>query len=335
MKLILGIIVCGGCCAFAAGRAAWMHEAKFGVMTHYLAEWIAPDAHSSVEAWNAMVNGFDAEGLSAQLAEAGAGYHLITIGQNSGFYIAPNAAYDRLTGIRPSKLSRRDLVAALYEAHCKRGIRLIVYLPSGAPSRDRAATEALGWRNGPYANREFQEKWEQVIREWSRRWGTKVSGWWFDGCYFPNTMYRSPRPPNFASFAAAARAGNPNSALAFNRGVFYPLFSLTEQEDYIAGEVNEPERATVNSRYKEGILDGARIHMLSFLGATWGKGGKRFTDAQVVAYTRAILDRGGAVTWDAPVQRSGLIAAPFMDQLKALGKELGIRRATNAGGSGR
>ena len=92
-----------------------------------------------------------------------------------------------------------------------RGIRLIVYLPSGAPNADREAVKALEWRNGPHRNREFQRNWEQVIREWSLRWGKAVDGWWFDGCYWPNTMYRGETAPNFVSFAAAARAANPSS----------------------------------------------------------------------------------------------------------------------------
>ena len=48
---------------------------------------------------------------------------------------------------------------------------------------------------------EFQRKWEAVIREWSLRWGKSVSGWWIDGCYFADQMYRFDDEPNFASFA--------------------------------------------------------------------------------------------------------------------------------------
>ena len=37
--------------------------------------------------------------------------------------------------------------------------------------------------------------------EWSERWGNKIAGWWFDGCYWPNIMYQSCEAPNFGSFA--------------------------------------------------------------------------------------------------------------------------------------
>ena len=307
----------------AQDRAAWMQTARWGVMTHYLADWKAREHNLSlsVEQWNRMVDGFDTEGIARQLEAAGAKYYQISIGQNSGYYLSPNATYERLVGITPGKCSRRDLVADLYEALHKRGIRLMVYLPSGAPAQDKAADAALGWANGPIPNKEFQRKWEQVIREWSERWGKKVSGWWFDGCYFPNAMYRSPDPPNFASFAAAARAGNPDAALAFNPGVVYRILSLTPHEDFTAGEIDKPELVTIR-RGVAGKVDGTQIHMLSYLGETWGRGAPRFTAEQVIGYTKKVLDAGGAVTWDVPVELNGLISQPFLDQLAALKKAL-------------
>ena len=70
---------------------------------------------------------------------------------------------------------------------------------------------------------EFQRRWESIIREWSLRWGQDVSGWWIDGCYFPDQMYRFDDEPNFASFAAALKAGNPQAIVAFNPGVKVPV----------------------------------------------------------------------------------------------------------------
>ena len=310
----------------APRRAAWMKDARWGVMTHYLADWIARDQEGgspmTVERWNGLIDRFDVAGLAAQLESVGAGYLVLTIGQNSGFYLAPDAAYDHLVGIQPSKCSRRDLVADLADALGKRGIRLIVYLPSGAPSGDRVAVEALGWRNGPDRNREFQLRWERVIREWSDRWGKTVSGWWFDGCYWPNTMYRAEDAPNFASFAAAARSGNPDGVVAFNPGVVDRSLSITPHEDYTAGEVNDPDRLMIR-RAVDGSVDGAQIHVLSYLGETWGKGSPRASDDQVVAWSRKVAKAGGAITWDVPIGRSGLIAPPFLEPLTAVGKAIG------------
>jgi hypothetical protein len=309
--------------ACAQDRAAWMKDARWGVMTHYLADWKARemDEPMTVEKWNDMVDHFDVEGLADQLKSVGAGYYLVTIGQNSGYYLSPNAIYDRFVGIQPSKCSRRDLVADLYEAMQKRGIKLMVYLPAGAPAGDSTARQALQWQNGPRRNREFQIKWEQVIRKWSTRWGSKVSGWWFDGCYWPNTMYRTDEAPNFASFAASARAGNPRAIVAFNPGVVPRILSVTPHEDYTAGETNDPNRVEIR-RAVDGKIDGTQVHILSYLGEKWGVGSPRFSTEQVVKWSQGIRKQGGAITWDVPIQPSGLIAQPFIDQLTAIGRAL-------------
>ena len=318
----LALLMLAAAAALAAqDRAAWMKDARFGVMTHYLADWIAQTTHEpmSIERWNRLVDGFDVERLAEQVKSTGAGYYVISIGQNSGYYLSPNAVYDKLTGISPSKLSRRDLVADLYEVLHRRGVRLMVYLPSGAPGGDKAAGAALNWQNGPNRNQQFQTKWEQIIREWSVRWGKKVSGWWFDGCYWPNTMYRTTDGPNFSTFAAAARAGNPDSAIAFNPGVIHRLISITPFEDYIAGEIDDPDKITVR-RAVDGKQDGAQLHVLTHLGEQWGKGAPRFTAAQAAEWSRKLAQQGGAITWDTPVDAAGAIAPAFVEQLTAIGK---------------
>ncbi len=171
-----------------SGRAAWMQNPKYtwGVMTHYLADWQARvnKLEMTVDLWNKMVDGFDAEAMAKRLEQVGAGHYQISIGQNSGYYLSPNAAYDKIVGINPSKCSRRDLVADLYEPLHKRDIKLMTYLPSGAPGSDKAACAALEWQNGPSANKEFPAQVGAGDCRVVSAWGSKVVGWWFDGCYF-------------------------------------------------------------------------------------------------------------------------------------------------------
>jgi len=301
-------------------RAEWMRQAGFGVFMHYLAD--KPDL--SVEEWTRLIDAFDVEGLAAQLSSVQARYFFITLGQNSGHFLSPNSAYDAIVGIRPSKCSRRDLVADLAAALSRRGIRLMVYLPAGAPDRDEVAVRKLEWRTGPFRNAEFQKKWERVIAEWSTRWGKRVSGWWFDGCYWPNAMYRSPQPPNFASFAAAARKGNPDSLVAFNRGVVHPIHPESAEEDYTAGETDNPEMIGHNGKFWEDV---SQFHVLTYLGRWWCGAPARFSDADVVRFTRMTLTRGGAITWDVPRDARGLIPEPFLRQLKLAGAEAASGRS--------
>jgi hypothetical protein len=94
---------------------------------------------------------------------------------------------------------------------------------------------------------------------------------------------------------------------------------MSPDEDFTAGEIDKPDQVTVR-RNGDGRIDGTQLHMLSFLGETWGMGAPRFTADQVVEFTRKLRDVGGAVTWDVPVTIDGTITDAFMEQLTALGK---------------
>ena len=105
----------------------WLHDARWGVMTHFLARLPGPakDDHIvSPDEWNAQVDSVDADAFADTLAELGAGYLFLTLGQLSGHFCSPNATMDRIAGIKPSLCSRRDLVADMGRALRKRGLRL-------------------------------------------------------------------------------------------------------------------------------------------------------------------------------------------------------------------
>jgi len=326
----------------------WFQESGWGVMTHYLGAppSSAGGAELSAEAWNEQVDAFDVAGLVLQLVSTGTKYLLFTVGQNSGHYCAPNATYDRLVDIQPSKCSRRDLIADLARALQPHGIRLLAYLPSGAPAADHEARRKLQWRWGSPGGwqlpgeqvggrlAEFQRNWEAICRDWSQRWGRLVAGWWIDGCYFADEMYRHPDEPNFASFARALKAGNPDALVAFNPGVKVPIVCHTPVEDYTAGEVNLNQVAAAiracPGRWIE--REGCRVQfqILSFLGQTWCSGERpQKPDDEIVGYVRDLTAKGGVITWDVPIQSSGLIPEPFVAQLRAIGQTLGAGLPTS------
>jgi len=304
-------------------RTDWFRDARWGVFFHYLAVPTGSELTTIVssEAWNRRVDRFQTGVVAAQLERVGARYLIFTIGQTSGHYASPNATYDDIVGLKPSKCAQRDLVMDLYDALRPRGIRLMVYLPSFAPRHDSTALERLGASGGVVNGErvggrfaEFQRNWEAIIREWSLRWGDKISGWWIDGAYFPDEMYRHPEPPNFESFADAMRSGNPDSIVAFNPGVRVPVISLTEHEDYTAGELNTTFPTDVTSRW----VGQAQYHTLSYLGQTWGEGAPRFPTEFITGYTQIVNRCDGVVSWDVPIEYNGRIPAIFVDQLKAL-----------------
>ena len=304
-------------------KTDWFHEAKWGVFMHFLAAPASSSGGGEVtsDEWNGIIDGFDVKSLARQLHEARAGYFMITIGQNSGHYCSPNSTYDALTGIKPSKCSRRDLVADLHAELAPYGIPLMTYLPTAAPEFEMQAVERLQWTKGRRCA-EFQRKWEAVIREWSLRWGSKVSGWWFDGCYFIDEMYKHREEPNFKSFAAAIRAGNPDSLVAWNPGVKYPPYTVDPEEDYTAGEINEPQLVDSPGRWDRQ----AQFHILTFLGKFWGQCPLRFNADEALSHTLALTGHGGVVTWDIPPNKDGTIDAQAFEILKSIGKGVDATR---------
>lgn len=318
----------------------WMRDARWGVMLHFLSGLASEtkEDRTSIDAWNRNVESFDVEALADQLESVGAGYLVLTVGQNSGFYCSPNATYDRIVGHDPSRCSRRDLMQDCARAVAKRGIRFIAYSASKPPGNDPQARLAFGLtaKAENQAEKELGRRaemqigWEEVLREWSERWGDLVSAWWIDGVYAPDEMYRFDEAPNFDSFRAAMKAGNPDALVAFNPGIppNQPRIVTIagSGEDYTAGEIDfafpMPGRwYNGQPTWKGRFIDGAQFHILSFLGSWWGQGEPRFSTELARSYTRLVNGHEGVVTWDVPCGPRGVIAPAFMEQLAALNAE--------------
>lgn len=296
--------------------------------------------------WNERVEAFDVERLAEQLSQAGAKWFILTIGQNSSYYCAPNAAYDRLAGHSVSHCSTRDLFSDLAKALAKKNIRTMAYLPSGAPEIDAETCAALRWRNGYFKDQdgrpltidgvrvrrpnhrltEFQCMWEEVVSTWAKQWGDLCAGWWVDGVYFADQMYRFEEEPNFHTFASALRAGNPGAAIGFNSGIARAdhLDQVSEEEDFSSGELNSYlytpfGRSRSWDDVKDGRVGTSQLHLLNFLGTNWGQGNSpRFPDDLTLAWSRYILQNNGALTWDVPTSITGEIPQTFIETLKQI-----------------
>lgn len=288
----------------------WLKNAKYGVMISFL-----PSNKNDLET---IVKQFDVNYLADQLQESGAKYLIITLGQNSGYYISPNKIYDDYTGYASGeKCSERDLPLDLYKALSKKGIKLILYLPCQVANRDSRAQLAFGLTPYPSnrpVNIDFAMKWSQVIQEWSDRYGEKISGWWFDGGYselsFNNEI--------FSMYSNAAKHGNPKSIVTFNPGVKLIHYSIAE--DYTAGETNKPLNVVPKSRF----LDGSQLHIITYLDESWGKTTPRYTPNEWSNWIKQVTKKGGVATIDcgpnlnknkAPI---GSLSPEIMAYLKAI-----------------
>ena len=315
--------------AWLHANTDWFMACRWGVFSCYLADTASnlQPIDLTAEEWNRRVDAFDVAGLTRQLVQAHVPYFILTIGQNSGFYLSPNRTYDEITGIKPSKCSRRDLIADLAAAFQPHGIRLLVYLPGGAPAADAVAKAKL---EEPVDERlsTIQRHWEAICREWSLRWGRSVHGWWIDGPYNA-PAYQHADAPNYRSFAEALKAGNPDSIVSFNNGLRLPLYSITEFEDFTPGEIERdlpvapgclPDYSRLQNFTR--FLDGAQLHVLTIMGEWWGKGPLRFPDELTIGYTKFLNSKGGVVSWDVPLTPAGLLDESFRPQVEALGRAI-------------
>lgn len=312
VRLAVGILMLLSLQGLAATNHSdtdWFRDAKYGVFMHFL----PGDA-----AGLARVQEFDVERLARQLESMGAGYFVLTLGQNSGFFNSPNAAYDRCTGYAPGeRCSTRDLPLDLYRVLKPRGIRLMLYLPCQTPNADPRAQKAFGLPEGRKdqpIDVEFARKWAQVIQEWSDRYGDKVAGWWFDGGYkgidFNEEIAEI--------YATAVKHGNPNAIVTFNPGV--SLIRHTQAEDYTAGELNEPFDVLPTSRW----VDGSQWHALTYMGSQWSARDARHPAERWAKWVGTTVSKGGVVTldmgpnWDPQAGPIGSLATAQVEQVKAI-----------------
>jgi hypothetical protein len=291
----------------------WFKDAHYGVFMHFL-----PANADHLE----LVEKFDVQNLADQLESVGAGYLILTLGQNSGFMNSPNAAYGRITGYQPGeRCSTRDLPLELYRALAPKGIRLMLYLPSQAPNQDARAQRAFGLPEGAKdqpINNEFAEKWAEVIYEWSARYGEKVAGWWFDGGYewvgFNNEIAQI--------YADAVKKGNPKAIVTFNPGI--SLIHWTEAEDFTAGELQDPFDQVPKNRW----LDGSQWHALTYIGSRWGGRDTRLPAQQWASWVAKVAVNRGVVSLDAGPNLDsaagpiGSISSEQLEQLKAVSSEI-------------
>jgi hypothetical protein len=290
-------------------NAKWLREAKWGLFTHYLAHTASTKVSDEMnsDVWSKRVDSFQVKQFGEQLSALEIPYLFITIGQGGGYFCAPNETHEKYFGPGHGKLAQRDLIADLAAELVPRGIRMCVYLP--AYGRKESA--------------EVQRKWQEIIIEWSDRWGKSISAWWIDGGVFS-------KPQMYQAYTDAFKSGNPDALIAFNTGPVgwspEPKKPATHHEDYLAGEVNwrlpvSGVRPWDQKEYYMGPdISGGQLHFLTFLGSFWGLGEPRFPAELVVGWTKHTNNHGGTISWDIPLTYSGIIPENHFKQLQVLQK---------------
>ncbi|MFD2331734.1 alpha-L-fucosidase [Cohnella sp. GCM10020058] len=308
------------------GEIDWMQQGPFGLMVHYLKQ-VKPKDGAPIEDWDELVDAFPVASFCREVEATGAKWLIFTLGQNNGYYCSPNPVLEALL---PGRCSKRDLALEIATNLEARGIRFIAYLPSEVDTADEALRDAFGWDIDPSDKSVFQERYMDFIRSWSERWGAAVDGWWFDGCYdaavmsFMRTHGWNNGRFDYASWAGAAKAGNPAAVVSMNPGADEMGYAFAEQ-DYLGGEANDLKQLPTGP-----LVDGMQWQALVWMDCFWmhdrdAEGTippPRFTEDEMYAYTAACRRQGGAVTWNIGVYQEGTLSEPSADRLARVAERL-------------
>ena len=293
----------------------WFRDAGWGVFVHYLWDVQNVGGRENTQGkpptnWNALVAEFDTEKFADQVKQTGAPYVFFTMMQRTRYLIAPNATYDKLTGYPPGEAcATRDVVLDLHRSLDKRGIKLMLYWTGDGPRQDTQAAKGMGGWNGKVTD-QYVQNWADVAAEYSQRYGDKVKGWWVDGCY----GYIGYNEPRWQTLAKGIKSGNPRAIIALNNPSMSHANSLTDCDDFTTGEVNQLSDIP-DDRWR----DGKQFHVLSFLGADWGKPGCRYDLPFLADYISQVNAAGGVVTIDIALFRDGSLDPKQVKLLSQLG----------------
>ncbi|UVS62179.1 MULTISPECIES: hypothetical protein [Nitrosomonas] len=261
----------------------WMYSGKIGLSTHYFAQ--SPDELEQ----RAIQLKIDE--IANQAANVGAAWFLFTLYHQPWLMMAPNETYDRILGIN-GFTSTRDVPLELSNALRKKNIRLMLYINLRLDPKSHVSPKVREAMGGWPPNDKLVQNIAAVLKEFSLRYETKVSGWWIDGVQYSSEWSKSPhREQWFKEIADALRAGNPDALVAFNPGLKTIRYSL--QNDYIAGE-SVDLKPIPDAR----CIDGAQWHLWTYLGGCWGSGGTRYSKEELGDYVSLVTSRGGALTFE-------------------------------------
>lgn len=283
------------------------YQRQFGIFTHFLFKGDQNMTFAEENAlWQQQTEALDPEYIAHTLHRIGAGYYFITLMQGSRFMLAPNAAYDRITGMKPGEAcARRDVIAELIPALRKYGIALCLYYTGDGPHNDPVCGKQFGlFGEGARVTESFTAKWAEVLKEYALRYGDGIAAWWIDGCYDDHNGSRLGYKEEMLDlYYSAVKEGNPHALVAFNNGMHADkIVKWGKNEDFTSGEMLE-FRFIPPSRF----IDGAQAHMLIPLGemrdptnghSRWCSRGAQISREALRQYVTDVHNAGGVLTVD-------------------------------------
>jgi hypothetical protein len=272
--------------------------------------------------WNAAVNSFDVPAFAAQVQATGAKNILLMLGQNTGYYCSPNAPYEKYAGVQPgTRASTRDLPMEIADALLPKGIGMYLYLPQDVGWGDSKAASGFGLSalalDNWVVDSSFTPKWNEVVKTWADRYGTKVKGWFFDG-YDSRWGVTTAMGQTYRNTVLAA---NPCGIATFNGANGNGMSDTERGETRIDAATGLPARGLPTSRW----TSSSDIQtMWDFpLQAAWGQAiadnsPAIYSNANLAKFIAAAVKAQTVFALDVRTSFSGKLSTPIYEQLLAI-----------------
>lgn len=305
---------------------AWMRS-NFGISVHWVSQSVLQDGTNLP--YEEAVNRFDPEKFADTLAAAGAEHCIFTLTHACEYLAMPNPFLEKLL---PGRTTGRDLIGELIRALKERGIRFIAYYNHSCNGNDDPVwKKACGYADGIHGNLDgFAENICNIVGWISRRYGSDIDGWWFDSSYSVD-----PHGPHnsvsceigswqfpWEKLAAAAKSGNPESAVAFNAGIG-SCFLYTDCQDYYCGETvaldqvftPEPRPDIQDHRW---ICADSGAWVFDAGAAVSGFAEPQFPDERLKEFIARHLNDGRMVTLNVQIDQGGVMNPKAIAQIQRI-----------------
>jgi hypothetical protein len=271
--------------------------------------------------WNAAVDSFDVPSFAAEVANTGAKNIILMLGQNTGFYDAPNSVYETYAGVAANtRCSKRDLPMEIADALAAKGVGLYLYLPEDVGWGDTKAAYAFGLTAQAVSNwvvdATFTPKWNAVIKTWADRYGARVRGWFFDG--YEARWGVTAAMAN--TYSATCKAANPCAVVTFNGTDSDPVSDTQRGETSIDSSTGLPAKGLPTSRWDP---KGLQVMWDFPLQAAWGQeiadnSPAIYTNDNLKKFIAAGIKAQAVFALDVRTSLSGALSIPIYDQLLAI-----------------
>ena len=277
----------------------WLSKAVYGLMFHWTSQSVGKDGTN--KPFPQAVADFPLDRFVEMVEVTGAGYVLFTVCHAQPYCPAPLSSWEKYF---PGKTTKRDLIAEMAQALNAKGIKLMCYFPAHVIGKYPKAS-----------SQEFTQMTTDILKEFGERYGDKVAGYWFDGFYQCFEKYPD---FDFRNFYKVCKAGNSSRIIAVNSWI-YP--SVTEWQDYWAGEVASPVGLPLNGTNARGPGQGLQYQALLIMEPYWVQQKAEMPtpqfDAQKLGdYVSQCTKNGGAVTINLGIYQDGSVDPRAVDVLK-------------------